>query len=302
MFEEIPFMIQHGERRDTDHLPLVLIHDGGGTCFSYYLLGLLDRPVFGINNPRLRSMRPWRGGLPEMAAVYCELLLDIEAPNGFILGGWSFGGLVALEMAAMLARHRHVKVAGIVMIDTPYPLSSGDFKLSPFIVSLKENCRPEVRMAVQKSFFHTRKMAENWSPPLFLDSAGDIHTSKEPNQNATAVQDRLRSPASSAILKSGMPVALRDGNLLPPSVLIRATSKVPMKSVEERAVVDGYRDEQDLGWQRYLQGFPLSVVDIPGCHFSIFNGENLLGTTEAIRAACSAIENAQRLKHEKVYS
>ncbi|KAK3940837.1 Alpha/Beta hydrolase protein [Diplogelasinospora grovesii] len=120
-------------------VPLVLIHDGGGTVFSYHLLGPLNRALYGIWNPcyyvppRGRS-RNWES-IPEMAEHYITLItktLPFPRDGGrgrrrVILGGWSLGGLLSLEIAHQIATQSEkdigVDVLGIVMVDSICPLS-----------------------------------------------------------------------------------------------------------------------------------------------------------------------------------
>lgn len=68
-------------------LPLVLIHDGGGTTFSYFLLGSLDRDVWAIHNPKFFEGEAWEGGMDEMAAKYIDLLVDEGITGPIMLGG-----------------------------------------------------------------------------------------------------------------------------------------------------------------------------------------------------------------------
>ncbi len=96
--------------------PLILIHDGGGTIFSYYLLDSVERPLYGIFNPYFYSGESWKGGIPEMASYYVGLIKKVIPKGPVIIGGWSLGGLVALEMAKALASDSRIEVIGIVMI------------------------------------------------------------------------------------------------------------------------------------------------------------------------------------------
>ncbi|KAI1311773.1 Alpha/Beta hydrolase protein [Xylaria venustula] len=100
---------------------LVLIHDGGGTTVNYYYLGDIERHVWGISNEKLVDETAWSGGINQLARTYVDLILA-EVPRGpLIFGGWSVGGLIALEMAKMLTESSEIPVLGVVMIDTYYP-------------------------------------------------------------------------------------------------------------------------------------------------------------------------------------
>lgn len=67
-------------------LPLVLIHDGGGTTFSYFVLGSLARDVWAIHNPKFFDGLPWEGGMDEMAKKYLDLIAG-ELSGPIMLGG-----------------------------------------------------------------------------------------------------------------------------------------------------------------------------------------------------------------------
>lgn len=67
--------------------PLVLIHDGGGTSVSYYFLGPLNRPVYGIRNPKFYSGGEWKGGIIEMAQLYADFITTVIPSGPLLLGG-----------------------------------------------------------------------------------------------------------------------------------------------------------------------------------------------------------------------
>jgi pimeloyl-ACP methyl ester carboxylesterase len=73
--------------------PLVLIHDGGGTTFSYFTLGDLHREVWAIHDPRYWDSKPWEGGVEEIAGHYIKLM-QMAGINGDILMGGKIGSLM----------------------------------------------------------------------------------------------------------------------------------------------------------------------------------------------------------------
>jgi len=76
-------------------LPLVLIHDGGGTVFNYWTLGPLHRQMFAISDPAFDSGAEWKGwdgGLKQMAELYCNMIRKEIGEGKILLGGkCSFG-------------------------------------------------------------------------------------------------------------------------------------------------------------------------------------------------------------------
>ncbi len=98
--------------------PFFCVHAIGGGVLSYRDLALRlggEQPFFGIQAAGLA------GGdavddLPAMAAQYAAAV-EAAAPHGpYLLGGWSFGGVVAFEMARQM-RQRGRPVALVALLD-----------------------------------------------------------------------------------------------------------------------------------------------------------------------------------------
>jgi thioesterase domain-containing protein len=102
--------------------PLFFVHGGGGSTLGYAELAsrLPGRPFYGLHAPALEG-----GELPEpsVEAIARRYLAEVREarPRGpYLLGGWSFGGLVALEMARQLHAIGEA-VPLVVLVDTPAP-------------------------------------------------------------------------------------------------------------------------------------------------------------------------------------
>lgn len=68
-------------------VPLILLHDGGGTTFSYHCLYPIGRTVYGIQNARLDEGGYWESGISGMASHYIELIEKVMPEGGEILLG-----------------------------------------------------------------------------------------------------------------------------------------------------------------------------------------------------------------------
>ena len=73
--------------RGRPRTPLVLLHDGGGTTFSYHCLDPTSRPLYGVHNAHFDEGGWWEGGIPEMATHYIGLLKKALPTGGDILLG-----------------------------------------------------------------------------------------------------------------------------------------------------------------------------------------------------------------------
>lgn len=79
--------VYEAERGDEDLAPIVLIHDGGGTIFQYFMLGYLGRRTYAIANPYFQSGSQPKGGLPELAKEYAEAIKQEIGKGPVIIGG-----------------------------------------------------------------------------------------------------------------------------------------------------------------------------------------------------------------------
>jgi FkbH-like protein len=110
--------------------PLFCVHPAGGNVLCYFDLAhyLPDRPFYGLQSLGLDEGREPHGEVEEMAAYYLKAIQVIQPQEPYFLAGWSFGGLVAFEMAQQL-HEQGQSVAFLGLIDTLVPaLLSGEQK------------------------------------------------------------------------------------------------------------------------------------------------------------------------------
>lgn len=100
--------------------PLYLTHTAPGDVLGYmklvYYLGN-DQPCYGFQSLGLHRIEDSHASLPEMAAHYVKLLREFQPEGPYYLGGWCFGGNVALEMAQQLVAQGQ-KVALLALFET----------------------------------------------------------------------------------------------------------------------------------------------------------------------------------------
>ncbi len=92
-------------RTGGTRLPLFCIHPGGGNVLGYneFIEHLdADQPVYGIQAYGVIEGQEPQSSIPEMASLYIETIRNVQPHGPYALGGESFGGLVAYEMACQL--------------------------------------------------------------------------------------------------------------------------------------------------------------------------------------------------------
>ncbi|HEX4704906.1 MAG TPA: amino acid adenylation domain-containing protein [Pseudonocardiaceae bacterium] len=101
-----PFATVLPIRPTGDLPPLFCVHSGLGLSLPYLGLGEhVDprRPIYGIQSPHIDTGAPIAGDLADLAVEYVRLVREIQPSGPYHLLGWSFGGLLAHDMAALLA-------------------------------------------------------------------------------------------------------------------------------------------------------------------------------------------------------
>jgi len=110
-------------RTGGEGAPLFLIHPGGGTVFGY--LELVRRlppgfPVYGLQAPGLEPGEEPLRTVEALAERYLPEIRRAQPQGPRYLAGWSFGGLIAFELARRL-RGEGAEIASLTLIDPTDP-------------------------------------------------------------------------------------------------------------------------------------------------------------------------------------
>lgn len=116
---------------EGNKIPLFIVHgDNSNYIISEYLGP--DQPVYGFFHPGSEGEKILYKNAKEMAKAYLEKIKAVWPSGPFYLIGYSFGGILAFEMANILQKSGH-KVPFLVLIDTVSPLAmkskKGQFNL-----------------------------------------------------------------------------------------------------------------------------------------------------------------------------
>ncbi|KAL4982160.1 Alpha/Beta hydrolase protein [Aspergillus falconensis] len=303
MREKNPHQVQYStdSGKQSNHAPLILIHDGGGTIFSYFLLGDLHRDVWAIHNPKYFTAEPWEGGIDEMASHYIELMKDAGIKGKILLGGttvrWSLGGLLSLAIAHKLAAAAakdpsscDLTVTGLVLVDAAYHI--------PWSKLQGPNPDPElgpVPELIRKSFSNCSGLLDNWELPTWDD----------PSLGGEAIhRDHCAAGDTDQVLYKSL---REDWRVLdcgrhhdkvtaspPPALLLRCTHPVPTKETDP-CRVDLFRDEPLLGWDGRYPDFIKAVVETDAHHFNVFEFSKVVQATARLNEGLAVLERLSSL-------
>ncbi len=101
--------------------PILIVHGLAGTVPFFGLAQHIRtaHPVYGIQAKGVDGMEEPLACIEDMATFYLDSIKDVQPHGPYILIGYSFGGLVALEMAQRMTRNGE-NVALLVLVDA-YP-------------------------------------------------------------------------------------------------------------------------------------------------------------------------------------
>ncbi|WP_436497489.1 beta-ketoacyl synthase N-terminal-like domain-containing protein [Actinokineospora sp. HUAS TT18] len=255
-------------RSDGDGVPLMLFHPAGGPTSVYHPLvaELPDGyPVYGFE--RLDEESTVEG----KARRYVELIREIQPHGPYWLGGWSFGGCLAYEVAHTLTEQGET-VAQVVMIDTILPRPS--------------EAEPE-QVLLDRFARFAAYIEETYDVSLGL-SIDELATLEEGEQ-ITFVMSRLATiPAiGDAVLKhqyasyvdARVAERYRPRPYAGPVLLARATEPPPLTSSLDPRYL---RADDALGWDGLCAD--LRIAKVPGNHLTIIDPPAVATLAEAVAA------------------
>ncbi|NES18401.1 MAG: AMP-binding protein [Symploca sp. SIO3E6] len=104
-------------------VPIFCVHPGSGTSFCYFELAQLlgtEQPFYGLQALGTEKGQKPLTRVEDMATFYLSAIREVQPKGPYILLGWSFGGVVALQMAHELTTQGE-QVGFLGLLDTYAP-------------------------------------------------------------------------------------------------------------------------------------------------------------------------------------
>ena len=247
--------------------PFFGVHDGAGDVFMYYNLARYlapEQPVYGLQPQGLDGKQAPHTRISDMAAQYVREIRTVQPEGSYFLGGYSFGGKVAFEMAQQFHAQGQ-KVAMLALFDASGP---GWFKPLSFQASVGQHLANLLRL--------------------------------EPKQKLTYLQKRLarriyfdnRQPLPQTDHKSPLMEVLEQASrdyvpqVYPGRAILFQASE---QTVEYLEWEEWWGFDPQLDWGRLVAG-GLDIHKIPGHHFNIFNEPYIGVLAEKLQVSLDRIQ------------
>lgn len=266
------------------HPPLFFVHGLGGNIVSFNnLVRRLgpDESIYALQAQGLDGKQPLLSRVEEMAAQYVREMQTVQPAGPYYVAGYSFGGLVAYEMAQQLHAQGH-EVPLVALFDTRQ-------------LSYRKNKGSSLLSSLKMVGAYARRLRE-----LLAEPGG-----------RALLRSRLRNKAVQ-VLFFKLPVGTlirhfykADSRPLPRTLaMIQAANieaavnykprpypgRLTVFRVEERSVVD--RFDHYLGWNGLAEG-GVEVHEVPGNHVTVGEEPNVGVLAEKFKLSLQTVRGSQ---------
>ncbi|MET9631055.1 cytochrome P450 [Lentzea sp. NPDC006480] len=259
---------------------------GGAVGAAYYLLPLAravgqGQPFYGLQGPGFDGSEEPVDDVEELAIRYVQEIKRIQPYGPYLVGGHSFGGVVAYEVGRQL-RKRGDEVARVIMIDA-YPAVPGQLEPPWDERAVIEELWTIRQHAFQDSGAPRRRVDQSLTPKeqreqlgRFLGASGtrpvEEHIATIMGVYQAQVEALVRYEPQASDLKV---------------TLIKADGSFPQVLKDDRHV-ELFFDSPRNGWERVATS-EFDVVNVPGDHFSMLVPPALTTLANAVRDAIAQV-------------
>jgi amino acid adenylation domain-containing protein len=273
-------------RTSGDRPPLFLVHPIGGNVLCYLALVKhlpADQPVYALQAAGVAPGETPLRTMSELAASYLAAMRRTHPEGPYIVGGWSFGGYVAVEMARQLADE---DLARLVLLDTTVINGPG--------VDISEN-----------------DMLTAFFGELLLEAHGGNATELRRELDATdhdvTFESALRYATVAGIVPAGSPPKLirrlyeifcanyeatlnyRHEPLDRDITLLRSIEDLPVELAQAHGVVGSMFASPTNGWE-LLAPRSLRVVEVAGDHLSMMSEPCVVDVAAKLAGELASVE------------
>ena len=265
--------------------PFFCIHPVGGDVYGLVPLGrrmLPDQPFYGIQSMGLAHYGEYEDyeTLEQMAADYINAIRFVSPKGPYFLGGLSFGGIVAFEMAQQLRRNGE-DVALLALLDSPAPQTIAKVAGLPDAIILLGLTRERARQKGLELNI-TAKDFEGLDPDkclMYLMKALKDSGLAPPDLEDRWIRNFMRGYRARINTTVNYEPQIYPGRI----TLFRATERDTEMEEHLKSVGQDEYTQDCFGWDK-VSSEPIEVIPIAGHHEVIAAGEHGIILSDQLKA------------------
>jgi thioesterase domain-containing protein len=258
--------------------PFFCIHGAGGNVLNYRWLAQYlgtDQPVYGLQSQGLdgRTLGPQQ--IEEMAAHYLTEIRSVQPRGPYHLGGGSFGGVVAFEMARQLEAQGEV-VALVALFDSFAPqrrIRGGLIRRIPAHIDLVRQLGPRDGMR----YLVTRVRAV--TQKRFVRAAWKM---------SARIRRRLGQPLPRTLRSVEMVNIQAQRRYVPQCY----GGQLTLFRARERVIVS--HPDPEMGWGPWAAG-GVEIHEVPGDHITLLNEPHVQVLAERLNACLEKADTGAKV-------
>ena len=261
--------------------PFFCVHGGGALVVFYYPLAARlgnDQPFYGLEPRGASGYHPHDKTIEAMAAHYLSEVRQVQPRGPYYLGGASYGGIIALEMAQQL-RSAGEEVALVAMFDTWAPGYHDPVHQAPKLVGA-------IAEAYRRAEQHVGSLAMLEPDKRLVYVESKVRRAvEEARQTVFDWSVQARKTYFNTMGKP-LPAAVEEAqNEMDKALKAYHPRPYPGKVTLFRAARQPYGliPDRTLGWGPHVTG-QLEIIDMPGYHASMISEPRVRVLAEKLRS------------------
>jgi len=239
---------------DNGNPPLFCVHPGNGEVTWFLNLARHlggDHPVYALQDPAVFKLGNFQNNIKDMAAAYIAEIRKARQHGPYHLAGYSFGGLVAYEMAQQLT-HSGDEVGTLILLDAASPRFMRDLHHDENEIDLEEIVQREMALLTK---------------PASPDATNENNSDAEARKGFEHAQLMRSMEIFRARLQAGMQYSSQQ---YPGKIILFRSSEIDphLREDLQRKMRTLQEADLTLGWETLCMQ-PVETHTVPGNHVTM---------------------------------
>ena len=267
--------------------PIFLMPPGGGlyNCYVDLVRALgEDQPVYAFQCPGINGKLPVSESIEAMATDFIVELQKVDSKGPYRLGGYSFGGVVAYEMALQL-RAQGFETEELIMFDSTL-LDTHTEEIENRDEIFREFLLEQMEELVAEDFDLSTFNLEGKTKEEQLDAVCKL--AKE--SDVQVVEDEVRGFFDVSFTNESYPYIIRDEEKLDTNVTLFKAMYMESESEDDKEdkIPNTEYEEFDYGWSNYTNK-EVTIHLIPSTHSELLDEEHIEKVSDCMKNIEEAI-------------